>query len=258
MGRVGARRLSRSFHSAVATYEVEPVLAQLVCPAFGIDAERCLVGAVQLMPFERHAPLPPVTPGQDQAFIEYLLITECIQVVSRAFALPAGCCGDAPVGLDRFCIDPAAPGGFGTVAGREYVHARLCNHAAAGSGGAAAALGIGWLACRAVFNGRGKFVVLSLRQGNWRACPGETLGLAALRGQDCGYQGWQQEGAEPRVEEIRHVRRSESVAALLADIGLLQHHLGAALAAVSDGRDAIDHLGLHVEGQTWRVVGDET
>ena len=95
-------------------------------------------------------------------------------------------------------------------------------------------------------------------QGNWRTCLRETLSLAVLRGQDGGDHGWQQEGAKPRVEEIRHVRRSESVAALLADIGLLQHYLGAVLAAVSDGCDAIDHLGLHVEGQTWRVVGDET
>src|SRR5256885_17008580 len=84
VGWVRAQRLSRSFHAAVATYEVEPVLAQFVGPAFGIDAERRLLGAVQLMPLERHAPLPSVTPGQDQALLEYLLITECIQVVSRA------------------------------------------------------------------------------------------------------------------------------------------------------------------------------
>ncbi|OMP13323.1 hypothetical protein COLO4_01886 [Corchorus olitorius] len=229
----------------------------------------------------RHASLQSVAPGQDQTVIDCLFVAECIQVAGRGFALPAGCCGEAAIGLDGFCADPAAPGRFCAVAGAEYVHAGPRNHAAAGDHGAAAALGICLLSGRAVFNGRGEFGAICLNPGNWSVClrdlldldgrrqarlyrdldsgPKRRLGhihcLAVLRGQDCSDHGcgcrrWQQDAPEPGLAEVGHVRCPESVAAFLPGVGLLHHHLGVALAAMGNGRDAIDHLGLHVKGQS--------
>src|SRR5256885_2924893 len=43
----------------------------------------------------------------------------------------------------------------------------------------------------------------SLCQGNWRACLRETLGLAVLRGQECGDHCWQQERSEEHTSELQ-------------------------------------------------------